>query len=484
MKSIKIIFNKIIQPLFIVMCFIMAMPSILYLVKYKTILDFEPYFQFLYNAPIERLGQAILFGIILIIISVLYFLIIKKRNELFANNKEVLIFIAIVAIIFAFVLPFMSSDVFYYMGIGRIDFKYNQNPYYVSIKDFVDTGDNSKFLEQDTVLKEGYNNYWSNSTVVYGPIWTLICKFVGALSFGNATLALILFKIINLSAHLLSCFLIFKISKKKIFTLLYGLNPLVLIEGIGCVHNDIFVVLFIILALYFLKEKKTLLLSVISLAIATGIKYFAIILLPFIIIYYFREEKPLKRFLKCIEYGVIFAITLIIPYLFYVQDLQILSGLFVQQAKLNKNFYLIIYEYFKDPTILTAQVNHILLAIFTILYFFTCLILLNKKEIIFRKEIRKAHYLVIAFLFIIITNFQPWYVLWIIPFIIWQKADKILWIPQIAIICEFSNMIFLTYGEGWKNGIPFTFTFIVGSLGILIIDKEIRKKKRIKRLLK
>lgn len=289
---------------------------------------------------------------------------------------------------------------------------------------------------------------------------------------------LFIFKLINVLVHLCNCYLIYQIAHKKIFTLLYGLNPFVLMEGIGCVHNDLFVILFMFLALYFLVKKKKLWISVIFLALATAIKYFAIILLPFFIIYYYRKETPSKRLRKCFQYGVFYLLILGIPYLFYIQDAQVLNGLFIQQEKLAKSFYIILTEYFQEPTISVSTVNHVLLGAFTIIYFFTCVILLNKKQIQFRIEMRKANYFIMAFLFLLITNFQPWYILWLFPLLLWQRAENIRWIPQIAIISQFANAIFLTYGEGWKNGTPFTFVFIVGSLGIWIINENIKRNKR------
>lgn len=325
------------------------------------------------------------------------------------------------------------------------------------------------------MLKQGYNNYWADTTVVYGPVWQLICRLVAGISFGNIDFALLIFKLLNVIVHLCNCYLIYKISNRKIFTLLYGLNPLVLIEGIACVHNDIFVVLFILLALYCLTKKKNLIATIVFLAIATAIKYFTIILLPFIIIYYFREEKPLKRFQKCIQYGLIFLIIFAIPYIFYVRDVQVLKGLFVQQEKLAKSFYVILIEYFRNPDLLPKTVNHILLGIFIIVYFFTCIILLNKKQIHFRDEMKKANYFIMAFLFLLITNFQPWYIMWLFPLLIWQSADNIRWIPQIAIITEFANSIFLTYGESWPNGVPFIFVLVTFSLGIWIMNSKKEK---------
>ena len=450
-----------------------AMPSIFYYIENKTILKFEPYFKFLLNDFIDRGEQTLIYIILLAIITILYFLILKNRKEIFENNKKIFLFILIISIIFVIVIPFTCSDVFYYLGIGRIDSKYNQNPYYTTIKEFVENNSNSKYLEEDTVLLQGYINDWSNSTVVYGPIWTIICKIVAFLSCGNIDIGLLIFKLINVFVHLLNCYLIYKISNKKIFTLIYGINPFILMEGIACVHNDIFMVLFILLSLYLLLKKKNIVLAIIALAIATSIKYFTIILLPFIIIYYFRKERTSKRFLKCIEYGLIFFITIGVCYLLYIRDFQVFSGLFIQQEKYAKSIYIIVLEYFNNNSSNAPILNKMLLASFAIIYFFTCIVELYKKEIKFRNETRKIILFILAFIFLLITNFQPWYIMWMFPFLIWQKSDDIKLIVGISIISEFANSVFLQYGEGWRYGTPFVFMLWI-STGIykIIIDRK------------
>lgn len=62
------------------------------------------------------------------------------------------LWIAIIALIFVAVLPFTCSDVFYYLGIGRINSTYHQNPYYITIKEFVEQDNNKQFLQTDTIL--------------------------------------------------------------------------------------------------------------------------------------------------------------------------------------------------------------------------------------------------------------------------------------------------------------------------------------------
>lgn len=463
--------TKIIKPIFIILLIISTIPSIIYLIQNKTILNFDKYFTILFNDT-DRLEQTLIYIIILAIITTLYVLILKNRDKIFKNIKQVYIFIAISATICIFIIPFISSDIFYYLGIGRLDSKYGQNPYYTTITEFVESEDNAKYLENDTTLSAGYSNPWSDTTVVYGPIWTLICKIIAGMSFGNIDIGILLFKILGVLAHILNCYIIYKLTKKKIFVLLYGLNPFILLEGIANVHNDMYIITFVLASIYFLIKKKNILASITFLALATAIKYFTIILLPFIIIYHFRDKKPLERFKNCIIYGIIFILIMIIPYLLYIQDWTVLMGIFTQQEKVAKNFYIILMEYFPTIPNLVTTVNTTLLGGFIIIYLFTCIALINKRQIKFGKEIRKCEYFLIAFLFLLITNFQTWYIMWLFPLLMWQKAKNIKLITQISIISQFANSVFMINGEGWQNGTPFTFFMLLGVCACLLIERE------------
>ena len=55
---------------------------------------------------------------------------------MFDNIKEVLKYVIVISIIFAFMLPWTSSDIFYYMGVGELDAIYKQNPYYTTMKEY------------------------------------------------------------------------------------------------------------------------------------------------------------------------------------------------------------------------------------------------------------------------------------------------------------------------------------------------------------
>lgn len=471
-KTINFLKEKIYLIVFAIFSFLFITPSIIYMTKNKTVLNFYNEFCFLLNNS-NRLFQAFIYTIIILGMIGIYYIIIKKRNKIFKNIKQIYITISIISLIFVFTIPFWCSDVFYYLGVGRLEAEYHQNPYYTTMKEYVDS--NNVNINNDTVMQKGYNNYWSETTVVYGPIWTIICSIIAKLSLGNIDFGLFIFKLCNVLAHMLNCYLIYKISNKKIFTIAYGLNPFILVEGIANVHNDMFVILFILIALYQLLKKKNITLSVLSLAMATDIKYFAVLLLPFIVIYFYKDKKIKYRILKCIQYGIMFGIFMLIPYILYINDLQVFKGMSDQQGKIAKGLYLFVSQYFTNPSNLVNIISKTMLYMFIIVYTYICTMLLIKPKIKFNIEMKKFFYILLAFIFLLITNFQPWYLIWLSPFILWQKAKNMKLIIQMQLITLIANIVFLIYSENFVYGVPFFMIFVTGTLICIIKNKKERK---------
>ena len=191
--------DKIYLVIFAIISFLFITPSIIYLAKNKTVLNFDNEFCFLLNDS-NRLFQALVYTIIILGMIGIYYIIIKKRNRIFKNIKQLYIAISIISLIFVFTVPFWCSDVFYYLGVGRLESEYHQNPYYATMKDYVD--DNNVNIEKDTVMLKGYNYYWSATTVVYGPIWTIICSIISKLSLGNIDFGLFIFKLCKFNYYL------------------------------------------------------------------------------------------------------------------------------------------------------------------------------------------------------------------------------------------------------------------------------------------
>ena len=293
-NKIKTFCIKNLKTIYLILSIAFLLTSIIYWAKYKTIKEYEV--NYVFSSIENRWKDMLIYLTIFILWCFAYYLVLKYSRKLFKDKKILFRYMIIISIIFIIALPFTSSDIFYYIGVGRIDGGYGQNPYIESIYSFCTNTENTEILKSDTALQKGLENDWAKETVVYGAVWSFITKIVGFLSFGNIDIAVLILKLFCVIAHLLNVYLIYKLaSEKKIFALIYGINPFILVEGIANAHNDIFVLTFCLFSIYFCIKKKNIFISVLFLALATSIKYFTILLLPLVIIYYYRKQKLKTR---------------------------------------------------------------------------------------------------------------------------------------------------------------------------------------------
>ena len=240
------------------------------------------------------------------------------------------------------------------------------------------------------------------------------------------------------------------------------------------VHNDIFIILFILLAIYFTIRKKNLFIAVAFVALATAIKYLAILILPFIVLYYVRKKDIKDRIKYCIICGIEYIAIIAIIYLIYMKDLSVFAGLFMQQGKYNRSVFYILYEYLGEGKVQIIQ--NVSLGLFAIYYGYVCIKLLLQKEIKFSISIRKYNVILLIFTFILITNFNPWYIMWLYPTMFWLKSksqETILALSYSSQIANFASFA-LWSEEAWL-GIPYLLIIIVGTGIIKLMNSKIEK---------
>lgn len=462
--------NNILKALFILFCIFLVIPSLVYIFQNRTVMNFEIYYNFFLDSNADKIVAGITFLVLFAILFLIYLIILKKK-EIFKNIKQLLIFVGICGFIFLFMLPWTSSDIFYYMGVGELDGVYGENPYYTTVKDYYEE---NKINIDDEILEKGAENGWSDTTVVYGPVAQLIFKVCTLLSFKSVDIAIVIFKLLNLIIHLINTYLVYKISGKKLFAKIYGLNPFIFLEFIGNVHNDIIVVFFMLLAFYFLLKRKKIVPAVIFLGIATGLKYFTILLLPiFILFHYRKEEKIGKRFVRCIQYGVLFMIVIGIAYLIYFKDFSILSAMLVQTEKYSKSIYSSMHE------ILPNSLYYIKILTYTVFFMYyakLCIDTLTTKEIKWKKVIIKYNTALILFS-LVLGTFQQWYIIWIFASIMWQKNNMIKNIIGITLIAEVANSVYMFKTESYIYDIYFVEIIILLLLIWQIGTNKVKKKK-------
>ncbi len=291
--------SKMILFLMLLIAIILCLPSIFYLLSHRTISGFDAYYTYTLTKSnshqIGLLSGGLVIGLLLLF-SLCYGWMIQKEKEIFHRTKSIFCFIAIISFIFMLILPFLSSDIYYYIGDSWLASKYYENPYYTSVADLQEKGINDEILAN--------TGYWKNTTSVYGPLWNLWAEIMVSLSFGSVTIALFIFKLFAYFTHLCIVWLCYKLTKSKKYMLIYGLNPLVLVELLSNVHNDIYLLLFVILAFYCLTKKKNIYLTSLFLALSIGIKYSTILLVPFVLIYYFGKEKIGKKLGYCMIFRI------------------------------------------------------------------------------------------------------------------------------------------------------------------------------------
>lgn len=459
--------NRILKTSFILLSILLIIPSVIYLAQNKTILGFDTYYNFFVNENVNKIFSTVIYLILFLTIMIVYLAMLRQK-QLFKDIKQTLKYVTIIGLIFLVMLPWTSSDIFYYMGVGELDSKYGQNPYYVTMEEYY--GQNKENIN-DEILEQGANNFWASTTVVYGPIAQIIFKLCTSISFKNIDMCIVVFKLLNLILHLLNCYLIYKISGKNKFVVIYGLNPYIFLEFIANAHNDIIVIFFILLTLYFLIKRKNVIASILFLALATGIKYFTVMLLPIVILYHFREEeKVLKRLLKCIQYGVLFVLIFALEYIPYFEDINVLLAAMPQTERYSGSIYSALYGIKLNPNLI-RQIKLIFTTAYIYLYLCFCLeFLLKKKNNIF-DMLRKYNIIVILSL-LSLTNWHPWYLIWLFGTIMWQKTKTIQNIIGLTTVTEIANSIYM-FKEEWY----IYDNYFVGTIIVLFVMWQLINRK-------
>lgn len=395
----------------------LSLPSIVYLIFNGNIDEYsgQNYYFLTPNGTSQTIAGVIIYILITIFSFIFYFGIMKKSNE-FKSIKAILLTVLFVGIMFMICLPNTTTDVFYYMGTGRVLAKYHENPYYVTIADLINSG-----ITNDAILN--HSGYWSNTVPPYGPIWTALCAFFSLLSFGNNTALLYIYKIFSLAVHIATCYIVYKITNKKKFALMYGLNPFLLTEFLTNVHNDLYLVFFVMLAIYFLKKKNNIWLALVSLSCSILVKYVTVIFAPFLALYYLRDKNKLKKFLWCIVYAIFVIAIVITVYSFFFNNIaDFLNILKTQQGRIKESIYLILTMFELDDWL--SPVNNMFLALFVITMIFYVLVAFFKKEK-FSNYMDDTKNLLWILIFGVLTNFTAWYLSWFFVPIYWLKSKSI-----------------------------------------------------------
>jgi hypothetical protein len=225
----------------------------------------------------------------------------------------------------------LSRDIYSYIVYGRIAALY---------------GDNPAIAAPIAYAHDAYFQYlvsWKDTPSVYGPVWTL---FSHALTLaveragGGLWLYLLAYKIAMLAAHLANTALIWRIlyawkpGRHVYGALLYGWNPVALIEFAGSAHNDVLMIGMVLLAI-FCTQRGYWRSAAAALAVAALIKWIAVVLLPLWAIFWLRREPTWRgRLLRAGQLAAVVIASAALFYLPYGRVLQSIGAPLAHQAEM------------------------------------------------------------------------------------------------------------------------------------------------------
>jgi hypothetical protein len=206
------------------------------------------------------------------------------------------------AVLFAIPLlqtyPINANDLYRYVIRGRVSSVYGQSPYAAAPDAFPD----DPFLP--------LAGEWADETSPYGPLWELLAAGITRLTQHNLLAGLLAFKLVGLLAHLACGWLIWQLlaqadaAKQRGFTLLWLWNPALLLMFVVDGHNDVLMMVWQLVAIWFWRQKRPSL-TLLFLLLAALTKPIALLPIPFFALAIWRDLPDLGARLRVFGWGAL-----------------------------------------------------------------------------------------------------------------------------------------------------------------------------------
>ncbi|NIQ37423.1 MAG: DUF2029 domain-containing protein [Proteobacteria bacterium] len=324
--------------------------------------------------------------------------ILFKHDRENKVNSQVLYVILLFGLIYRIFLlpsqPVLSSDMYRYLWDGRVQ-AHGTNPYRYPPND-----EALKDLRDNTVYPHINRK---GSRTIYPAGAQAIFYLLHRLGVRHVTPFKAFTVLCDMGSILLLVVILKNLGLKRERVLVYAWNPLVIYEIGNNGHLDAFVVLFVLLAIFFLVTERPNA-TVSSLAVATSLKLYPLIILPALL----RQKKVQKVFL----FGAI-VLLFYLPY-FSVGG-KVLGFLPEYLTNPHETFNLGLKSYLLAiPSFLGHWMVTIAFAIALVVA--AAVVWIKKKEDAF-DGIRFAYFLAGLQIVLVSASFHPWYLIWIIPFL-------------------------------------------------------------------
>ena len=230
---------------------------------------------FQYVGYFQRPLSTLLFVAILVSFFASYILLLIFASKKLVTKKVAWVSIITTTVILFFSYNAFSYDLFNYIFDAKIFTYYHLNPYAHKALDFAG----------DPML--GFM-HWVERTYPYGPAWLILTIPLSYIGMQIFLITLFLFKALAGAAFLGTVWCIGKISEKlgnkedMLPILLFGLNPLIIIESLVSAHNDIAMMFFGVAGLLFIMNNKNIR-GIFMIIVSIAIKFATIFIIPILL---------------------------------------------------------------------------------------------------------------------------------------------------------------------------------------------------------
>ncbi|MDA0195354.1 MAG: polyprenol phosphomannose-dependent alpha 1,6 mannosyltransferase MptB [Bacteroidetes bacterium] len=374
---------------------------------------------------IERTQTVELISVYTILFA-LYLWCLLNRDEYSFNQWKTLA--AVIRLSLLFAIPALSDDFYRFIWDGRL-LTNGINPFSELPVFFMNPDNQVPGLTADLFSKLNSPEYFT----IYPPLNQFIF-WMSALIGGDSILAsVIVMRLFLLAAEIGTIWLFpvvldqYGLSRK--LSLIYLLNPIVIIETVGNLHFEGMMFFFVLLALWLMNKNK-LVVSALSMTLAICTK-----LIPLIFLIFLPKPYSFRRML--VYYGVTSAALIVI--FFPLIDLELIRNfgssvsLYFQRFEFNGSFYLILREigFAFSGYNMIQQIGRGLV-IFTFLAIMALAFWPFGKKAILTDQL----FFALGIYFMMSTTVHPWYVITVLGLSAFTRyKSPILW----------SFLIFLTY---------------------------------------
>ena len=378
------------------------------------------------------------------------------------NGKQILLIGLVSRIVLLFTFPTLSDDYFRFIWDGKMILE-GISPFQYLPSDFIKTTSNTYFQ----YLFENMNsqNYYS----VYPPISQLV-YLVSAIQ-TNTFLSVLTIRIFLIGGDVLAFIYLRKLlnhfKKDESLSLLYFLNPLVILEFSGNLHFEGLMIAFLLVSIHFFLNFKYWQ-SALFMSLSIGVKLLPLMFIPF----FFFKIKGKEKWLFAVLVTV-FTIIQFIPFVNFelLEKMMISVNLYFQSFEFNASIYYLLrwlgYQIYGYNVIQTLGIVLGLTSMSTILI----ISFIQKKKMLFSTLL----ILVTVYLFLS-TTIHPWYLAMPLAFSLFTNYRYMM---------VWSFLVFVSY-SAYQTQVYQENLYLVALEYLLvfgILAYELRKNLRVKKVI-